>query len=61
MITILESQIYKDETTGLAFSPDGRHLYFAFQELGILYDITREDGLPFNGRTMNTRYHTSKE
>lgn len=55
--TILESDVYEDETTGLAFSPDAKHLYFAYQETGILYDITRVDGLPFNARTLNVKYH----
>jgi len=55
--TILESNVYKDETTGLAFSPDAKHLYFAYQETGLLFDITRIDGLPFNARTLNVKYH----
>jgi hypothetical protein len=31
MFTILVSAAFRDETTRLAFYPDGRHLYFAFQ------------------------------
>ena len=57
--TILESDVYEDETTGLAFSPDAKHLIFAYQETGVLYDITRTDGLAFNGRTLNVKYHSS--
>ena len=38
----------EDETTGLAFSPDGKHMLFAVQDAGILYDITRDDGLGFH-------------
>lgn len=55
--TILESHVYEDETTGLAFSPDSKHLYVAYQETGLLFDITRVDGLPFNARTLNVKYH----
>jgi hypothetical protein len=59
MITILESAVFQDETTGLAFSPDGCHLYFAFQGAGLLFDIARQDGLPFDGKTINVRYNAA--
>jgi hypothetical protein len=56
--TILEGPgFYGDETTGLAFSPDGMHMYFAFQDAGQLYDITRADGLRFDAKTLNIKYH----
>jgi hypothetical protein len=55
--TILESPIYPDETTGLAFSPDGMHMYLAYQVNGLLFDVWREDGLPFQARTLNVKYH----
>jgi hypothetical protein len=55
--TILESPEYLDETTGLSFSPDGKHLYFAYQENGLLFDVWREDGLPFNAQSLNVKYH----
>jgi hypothetical protein len=56
--SILESQRYAgDETTGLAFSPDGMHMYFAYQRNGLLFDITRSDGLRFDGETLNIKYH----
>mmetsp|Transcript_34019 Transcript_34019/g.68522 ORF Transcript_34019/g.68522 Transcript_34019/m.68522 type:complete len:114 (-) Transcript_34019:1492-1833(-) len=45
------------ETTGLAFSPDNMHMYFASQDDGVLFDITRTDGLPFGGDTLNIKYH----
>ena len=37
--TILESPVYQEETTGLAFSPDHRHLYVACElyKLSIIY------------------------
>ena len=47
----------EDETTGLAFSPDALHLYVAWQEAGMVFDITRQDGLPFHAKTLNVKYH----
>ena len=55
--SVLESPVWKDETTGLAFSPDGMHLYVAYQANGLLFDVTREDGLPFDGRSINAKFH----
>ena len=58
--TILESYEYDDdETTGLAFSPDGMHMYVAYQDHGLLFDITRQDGLPFFAKTLNIKYHAT--
>jgi hypothetical protein len=37
----------KEETTGLAFSPDAKHLYISFQQEGILYAVSRDDNRPF--------------
>lgn len=55
--TILESRRYRDETTGLSFSPDAKHLYVAYQDNGLLFDVTRSDGLPFYAKTLNVKYH----
>jgi len=55
--TVLEG-IEGDESTGLAFSPDGKHLYFAMQDAGLIYDVTRNDGLAFHGTTVNIKYHS---
>lgn len=55
--TLLESPTYIDESTGLAFSPDARHLYVAWQKNGLLFDITRLDGLPFHAKSLNVKYH----
>lgn len=55
--TILEGTVEGEETTGLAFSPDNKHMYFAFQEEGRLMDVTRKDGLPFSGQEVNIKYH----
>ncbi|CAB9531516.1 osmC-like protein [Seminavis robusta] len=45
--TILFGDDYSPETTGVAFSPDGLHMYFAYQTDGYLFDVTRTDGLSF--------------
>jgi len=58
--TVLEAEEYgKDETTGLSFSPSGHHLYFAIQAKGVLFEVTRIDGLPFGGQTLNIKYHNT--
>lgn len=46
-----------EETTGIAFSPDAKHLYVVFQEIGILYDVTRDDLRSFKDDTLG--YHGS--
>ena len=58
--TILEGPSYIDETTGLSFSPDGRHLYVAYQKNGLVFDVWREDGLSFGSKTLNVKYHRSR-
>jgi len=55
--TIAESHVYSDETTGLSFSPDAYHLYLAYQDDGLLFDVTRVDGLPFHMQTLDIKYH----
>jgi hypothetical protein len=54
--TVLEGR-YSDETTGLAFSPNGMFMYFAFQKTGLLLEVRREDGMPFRGRSLNINFH----
>lgn len=46
-----------DESTGLAFCDGGRRMMFAFQDEGKLFEIRREDGLPFHGRSLDIKYH----
>lgn len=62
--TILEAydeDVYNDdEACGLAFSPDRRRLYLAFQEAGKLFEITRDDGKPFYGRELLLKSHRVK-
>lgn len=57
--TILEGLDYTDETTGLAFSPNAKHVYIAFQKTGKLFDIWRDDGLSFHGKKLDAKYHNS--
>jgi hypothetical protein len=64
--TILQADVNSDtnggvdvigETTGLAFSPDKMFMYVAFQREGKLFEVRRADGLPFNGRRLDIKYH----
>lgn len=56
--TVLEGPAWDTESTGLAFSPDNRHMYISFQRKpGIIYDITRDDGYAFNGQALDIKYH----
>lgn len=55
--TVFESPDNVGETTGLAFSPDGRFLYTAYQDAGVLYAVWRIDGMPFQGKQLDIRYH----
>jgi hypothetical protein len=64
VLTILESSVYVNadqETTGLAFSPDRRRMYFAIQDAGLVYEVKRIDGLPFDGRSLNVQYNNVNE
>ena len=45
-----ESNFVGDEVTGIAFSPDRKFLFAAIQSTGYLFRISRDDGLPFEGR-----------
>lgn len=64
------SQKYNgDETTGLAFSPDGRRMYACFQDCGCddsdgidftcgcLLEFARLDGKTFDGSTLALKFH----
>ena len=46
-----------DETTGLAFCDGGKRMMVAFQDEGVVYEIVRDDGFPFYGKTVNIKYH----
>ena len=45
------SHSFITEITGIAFSPDGKYMYFAFQKEGLLFEATRTDGLSFHSKT----------
>ena len=47
------------ETTGLAFSPNGMFMYVSFQDPGVIFEISRTDGLPFHGATLDIKYHAN--
>jgi hypothetical protein len=55
--TILEAPGWGVETTGLAWDPSGKYMYFALQEDGVLFEVSRIDGYPFQGMTLDVRYH----
>ena len=59
--TILEdgTGAFSGETTGLAFSPNGRFMYVSFQSPGIIFEISRTDGMPFYGATLDIKYHAN--
>jgi hypothetical protein len=64
--TLFEAQDSKfkgDETTGLAFSPDGTKLYICLQEIGYMFEITRNDGLAFPGekKVSQLRWHNQEK
>ena len=52
---------YSGETTGLAFSPDGKLMYVSFQSPGIIFEISRMDGMPFYGATLDIKYHADTD
>jgi hypothetical protein len=55
--TVLDSPNLPGETTGLAFSPDAKYMYTAYQDVGMLYAIWRRDGLPFDEMHLDVKYH----
>ena len=36
-----------DETVGIALSPDNKRFYAGIQDYGVIFEFTRDDGLPF--------------
>ena len=49
-LSYFESNYVDDEVVGIAFSPDGKYLFAAIQRAGYLFQISRDDGQPFDGR-----------
>lgn len=60
IFTILESGLYQPETTGVSFTPDGKRLYFAYQNDGILFELRRKDGESFRARSLNLKTHPTE-
>lgn len=54
---IIDGGDLSSETTGLAFSPDNKHMYVSYQSDGYIFDITREDGYPFGAHRLDIKYH----
>jgi hypothetical protein len=58
-----EHDKYKtDEITGLSWSPDWTRLYVCIQDIGILFEITRDDGMPFehDDQQLRLNYHSNR-
>ena len=55
--TVLESHEWDDETSGMSFSPDFKHLYVSYQHSGLLFDVQRVDGHSFQATPLNIKYH----
>lgn len=49
------------ETTGLAFSPNFMYMYVSFQKPGIIFEVHRRDGWPFDGALLDVKYHENDE
>jgi hypothetical protein len=47
-----------DETIGVVMSPDKNHLYVSYQESGLIFDVQRVDGEPFQGPYVDINYLT---
>lgn len=52
LLEAVDDQYKGDETTGLAFSPNGLFFYFCLQENGMLFQVQRSDGRPFENRRL---------
>lgn len=69
MFEAYSSKYIGDETTGLAFSPDGTKMYACFQDCGCensedvdftcgcLLEFSRRDGESFDGSTFSLKFH----
>jgi len=55
------TSLVNDETTGLAFSPDGTKMYAAFQDCGCLLEFSRDDGMSFDGEKLDLKFHAPSE
>jgi len=53
---LIHSKLTSHSVHRLAFSPDKRHMYFALQQKGLLFDITRNDGNPFGAQILDVKH-----
>ena len=53
---LIHSKLTSHYVHRLAFSPDKRHMYFALQQKGLLFDITRNDGNPFGAQILDVKH-----
>jgi uncharacterized protein len=49
-LSYFESNFKNDEVVGVAFSPDRKFMFAVLQHIGIMYQISRDDGQKFDGR-----------
>jgi len=63
LLEAIANRFKHDEATGLAFSPDWKRIYFCIQEHGLLFELTREDGKPFehDERQVSVKSHPGKD
>ena len=55
---VITGSHWDTETTGLAFSPNKKFMYVAFQRNpGIIFEISRSDNLPFGGDILDINYN----
>jgi uncharacterized protein len=49
-LTFFESNYSGDEVVGIAFSPDRKYMFVCIQDVGLLFQVSRDDGQIFEGR-----------
>ncbi|CAB9525376.1 osmC-like protein [Seminavis robusta] len=57
---LCESNLFQPETTGIAITPDGTRIYFAYQNDGILYELRRNDNQSFRVAALNLKTHPAE-
>lgn len=56
---IVDGTDYNTETSGLAFSPDRKYMLTSFQGSQVIWIFWREDGLRFDGNSLDIKYHAN--
>ena len=56
--TMVRGDGQNDETSGISWSPDNKHMYVAIQGTSDIYHMWRLDGLAFNDTVAGTVYHS---